>query len=203
MKKNKDKNPDKWIMNNLSHISFAEEVIISCGKILGENTKQLKKGNKIAEKLLPFSKNIAIKAIYFILDHLYTGNLLEDIPDKKEYARKLNINKAILDHYIIDRDKEKSLKNDLLLIDWRTSSEWIAEMVRSGNDDFKNGKTIEDALICMEQAKKNSNNQRETKEAEGILHLTLAEFYKKRGNKKLASKHIKKSISLGNKEAKK
>lgn len=214
LSEDKIKFPNKWKLNDLYHAPFAQGIISDYGKVLVENGDDLYK----PESILPYPKRIIKKAIYFTLDYLNYDKPLYEIPDKKKLADNLNGVKAFLTFFVdttnaylpkdgfenamvgqkLREQQPDKQEDDLLLIDWRSESDWIAAALRYGD-----GNEFDSALKCIERVKNINPNSKNLKGAEGLLYQYMSEYYEKYKDTDLAKEYMKKAADLDNEDAKK
>lgn len=207
--------PDKWKLDDLYNFPFVGNIIAGMGDLMVNSEYELYKPTSV----LPFPKDIIIKAISFTFDYFNYDKPLYEIPEeeKKKQADNLNVVNHFLIEFIVDTHEtnlpKKGLENfqvgsklskrheyneedELQLIDWRSEIDWIKRTVKYADKD-----NFDFALKCIEVAKLDNPNSDNLKEVEGMLYLHMSEYYEENNDSSLANKYLKLAVESGNEDA--
>jgi len=159
------------------------------------------------------ANNLDTASVFLDMTFVDTGN--EDIP-------KDGIANRIVGRKFQEKQPEHDKISDFKLIDWKSEIDWIVHGVRmidKTNDynwldttpqlsnlkeKFQHDAKISDyewALACFERAKEINPISNDIKVVTGITYLSMAEFYSNKGEEEQKITYMRKSASLGNKEA--
>lgn len=207
--------PTKWNLDDYYCFPFSQEIIASYRKVLVENSY---KGMYKPNNILPVSKKVIRKAIYFTFDYLNKKDPIYQIEDKDKLVENLDGINSLLNISFIEtgnddlpksnrenykigklyddkQDKYNEL-NDLKLIDWRSEFDWIIKGIK-----YTNKELYDYAFACYNEAMRISPDNNKLKTALGITYFVMGESKYEKGEKENGIESIRMAAHYKNEEA--